>query len=172
MDNSKYKLESKQNVYGIQLRDKFIEICRADLISRVLNKANNNLMLLRTDRIVKENIGKTYFVYNGLKRMPLYIRKNMLGFKVGEFIFSKKIKNMNNNSIKLYQRVRSKKKNKKFRRRKQKRFIIKLKNNLIQLKKIIKKKKNKRDINIKIMRKSKKVYSIFNNIILFQIFKI
>lgn len=165
-------LQRKENVYGIELRDKFIEICRADLISRVLNKANNNLMLLRTHRIVKENIGKTFFVYNGLKRMPLYIRKNMLGFKIGEFIFSKKIKNMNSNTIKLYQRMRGRKRNKKFRKRKQKKFIVKLKNNLIQLKKIIKKKRNKKNKNIKIIKKSDKGYFIFNNMFLFQIFKV
>jgi ribosomal protein S19 len=170
LDNN--KLQRKQNIYGIELRDKFIEICRADLISRILNKANNNLMLLRTHRIIKENIGKTFFVYNGLKRMPLYIKKNMLGFKIGEFIFSKKIKNMNSNSIKLYRRMRGKKRNKKFRRKKQKRFIVKLKNNLIKLKKIVKKKKTKKNKNTKIMKKSETSYFVFNNIMLFQVFKV
>jgi ribosomal protein S19 len=143
----------KQNVYGLELRDKFVEICRADLISRVLNKSNNNLMLLRTHRILKENIGKTYYVYNGMKRIPLFIKKNMVGFKIGEFILSKKVRNMNYklNSSKAFQRIRSKKKTKRSRRKKQKNFIISLKNNLVKLKKTIR--SNKSNNNIKQLKK-------------------
>lgn len=137
MDN--LNLKQKQVKYGTELREKFIEICRADLISRVLNKANNNLMLLRKDEITKKHIGKTYYVYNGMQRMPIFIKKKMLGYKIGEFIFSKKIRNMkirSSSKSKSIKRIKSKKKIKRSRKRRKPNYIKNLKNKLVKLKKV------------------------------------
>lgn len=164
-------LQQKELMYSIELRDKFNEICRADLISRVLNKSNNNLMLLRKHLICKANIGKTYFVYNGFKRVPLFIKKNMVGFKVGEFVFSKKIKNMSmiKNNTKLFNRYRSKKKNIKLKKKKQQKYIINLKNKLVNLKKIVQviKKELNYNFNKRLMFEISKLLQIdVNNLIL------
>ncbi len=46
---------------------------------------------LRNTVIIKEFINKTIHVYNGMNYFPLIIRPVMVGYKLGDFIFSKKL---------------------------------------------------------------------------------
>lgn len=110
------KSENSKQLFGYALKDKFLEICRADLIGKVLNKTVKDEMLLRSDVINIKNIGKYYSVYNGQYKQVLYIRPNMVGFKVAEFIFSRKIRLLKSEDtlqnrkkfFKLYKKVKKK----------------------------------------------------------------
>ena len=90
--NKKFPIqENYEQLYGYMLRDKFSEICRQNLMRDVLNKTKDDNMLLRSNTIEKGNINKNYSIYNGYRKIVLSIDANMVGFKVGEFIFSRKI---------------------------------------------------------------------------------
>ena len=102
------KNETFVQLYGYALRDKFAAICQADLTSKILNKTENDIMLLRSNFINISHVNNIYSVYNGYIKSSLHIKLNMVGFRVGEFIFSRKIKNLNSNEKslrKIYKRV-------------------------------------------------------------------
>jgi ribosomal protein S19 len=99
-NDDKDNLNTKKRLYGYVLRDKFMEICKANLISKVLNKTENGQMLLRSDIINASHVGKTYAVYNGMTKYALVVTANMVGFKVGEFVYSRTVKNLNGQKLK------------------------------------------------------------------------
>lgn len=82
-------------LYGYELRDKFAMICKFELSNKILNQTERGAMLERKNMIAITNVGKTYTVYNGMSKIKILIQANMVGFKVGEFIFSKKVQNLN-----------------------------------------------------------------------------
>lgn len=97
-----------EHLYGYALRDKFAAICHADLIAKVLNKTENDIMLLRSTTINTNHVGQTFTVYNGLQKYNLFIKSNMVGFKVGEFVPSRKIHHLKTGTLsisKFYKRI-------------------------------------------------------------------
>ncbi len=46
----------------------------------------------RRSTIVPEMIGLTFAVYNGRKHFPVFVSEDMIGHKLGEFIFTRSYK--------------------------------------------------------------------------------
>lgn len=65
-------------------------------IYKMLNNNNNSdkklktLVCNRNTTILSVFIGKTLSIYNGKKYMPLPVKSNMVGFKAGSFVFTKR----------------------------------------------------------------------------------
>ena len=56
----------------------------------------------RRSVILPKLVGKQYFIYNGKTFIPLFIKENHLGFKFGEFAFTRKyIKKLNSQTLKI-----------------------------------------------------------------------
>lgn len=102
----KATIEPKGQLFGYALRDKFSSICHADLISKILNKTEDDNMLLRYNLITNIHVNKIYSVYNGYIKIKLHVKQNMVGFRVGEFVPSRKIQNLNQKTMrKIYRRI-------------------------------------------------------------------
>jgi len=56
-----------------------------------LNKSNKIKTRSRSSIISKEIIGSTILVYNGKTYIPLRINKDILGYKLGEFVLTRKL---------------------------------------------------------------------------------
>ena len=50
-------------------------------------------ILDRNFKILNQFIGKTFYVHNGLDLKKLIVNKDMVGYKAGEFIYTKKMSN-------------------------------------------------------------------------------
>lgn len=100
--------------YSLEMKQKFIEICKADLMSRVLDKKNKkDNVLLKSDLIVNEFVDNVYSVYTGQSYARLSVKKNMVGLKVGEFIVSKKNKKYRKKSLSPHKLSKEEKKRRK-----------------------------------------------------------
>jgi ribosomal protein S19 len=111
--------------YSAEIKEKFVEICRAELMSRVINKKDKrDNVLLRSEIIIKEFVGKVYSVYNGLIYVRLLVKKNMLGFKVGEFILTKKNKKYRMKSLSPVKLTEAEKKKRMERRRRKEDLLL------------------------------------------------
>jgi len=59
----------------------------------VLNKKKKIIITWsRKSTIIPEFIDFTFLIHNGKKHIPVFINKNMLGYKLGEFSFTRKFK--------------------------------------------------------------------------------
>ena len=56
------------------------------------NQKENNCknLVLRNSKIMPNFVGKTFFVHNGKLNLKIVILEEMVGFKFGEFIFTRK----------------------------------------------------------------------------------
>lgn len=57
---------------------------------KIAIKKNYFKVWSRSTTILKSLLNKTIYVYNGKKFEKLYITSDMLGFKVGDFVFTRK----------------------------------------------------------------------------------
>jgi small subunit ribosomal protein S19 len=64
------------------------------LLINAINAKNNNINEIytrsRSSTITFDFVGFIVHVYNGKKYFPLSIKENMVGYKFGDFIFTKK----------------------------------------------------------------------------------
>ncbi len=68
--------------------------CDAYLLKKIqkLNDKNDKKMIKtwsRRSTIFPEMIGHTIAVHNGQKHIPVYLTEEMVGFKLGEFVFTR-----------------------------------------------------------------------------------
>ena len=61
-------------------------------------------LLSRSSKILKFHVGKICHVHNGLVYKPILVNKNMVGFKAGEFVYTKKM------SVKIHNQKNKKRK--------------------------------------------------------------
>ncbi len=76
---------------------------KGQFLSRVFLKKTLNPKLTiwsRTSTITKDFIGKTVAVYNGKQFTNVYIKEDKVGYKFGEFVFTRKFTNKYKNNIK------------------------------------------------------------------------
>jgi ribosomal protein S19 len=97
----KFCTENNKNIkYSLELEKRFAEICKAEMVTRVMEKRmKKDNLLLRSEVIIPEFIGTEFAVYTGKVYARLFVKKEMVGFKVGEFILTKKNKKYRKNSL-------------------------------------------------------------------------
>jgi ribosomal protein S19 len=118
------------NKYSVELEKRFAEICKAELVTRVMEKRiKKDNLLLRSEVIVPEFIGTEFAVYNGRVYARLFVKKEMVGFKVGEFILTKKNKKYRKNSLSY---IKVSKEERKRRRREHRKQILEKSSKTIQ----------------------------------------
>ena len=71
--------------------------CDSKLMEKIrkMNEANDKKMIKtwsRRSTIFPEFIGHTLAVYNGRKHISIYITENMVGHRLGEFVFTRTFK--------------------------------------------------------------------------------
>lgn len=79
-----------------------IHVCLA-LLKKVLKAANQHKQIntySRNSSILPEMVGFTIGVYNGKKFLPVYVTEYMIGHKLGEFSFTRRLSQKKNDSKK------------------------------------------------------------------------
>ena len=79
-----------------------INVCLS-LLKKVLTSDNNHKQINTYSRdsvIVPEMVGFNIGVYNGKKFIPVYVTEYMVGRKLGEFSFTRKLSKKNSDSKK------------------------------------------------------------------------
>lgn len=56
----------------------------------MLEKIEQKNILSKSSKIIPKFVNKTFFVYNGKTFIKLLITKQMLNYRVGEFVFTRK----------------------------------------------------------------------------------
>ncbi|WGH26816.1 MAG: 30S ribosomal protein S19 [Candidatus Bostrichicola ureolyticus] len=64
------------------------------LLKKVINnkKINKKIVIKtwsRSSMIIPEFVGQTFAVHNGKQHIPVYITENMVGHKLGEFVYTR-----------------------------------------------------------------------------------
>lgn len=64
------------------------------LLKKVINnkKLNKKIVIKtwsRSSMIIPEFVGQTFAVHNGKHHIPVYITENMVGHKLGEFVYTR-----------------------------------------------------------------------------------
>ena len=70
------------------------QFCDDHLMKKVnkLNEKNEKKLIKtwsRRSTIFPEMVGHTIAVHNGMKHIPVYVTEDMVGYKLGEFVFTR-----------------------------------------------------------------------------------
>lgn len=69
----------------------FVDKHLSDKVTKILDSGDKKVIKTwsRRSTIVPDMIGFTFNVYNGKKHYPVFISEDMIGHKLGEFVFTR-----------------------------------------------------------------------------------
>ncbi|BBA85095.1 30S ribosomal protein S19 [Candidatus Nardonella dryophthoridicola] len=82
----------------------FIDISLYNKVNKYLSNVKNSGNITtwsRRSTIYPNMVGLTINIHNGKKHIPLYITEEMIGYKLGEFVFTRKFKSHTTNKRKF-----------------------------------------------------------------------
>ncbi|MGX7576671.1 30S ribosomal protein S19 [Candidatus Vidania fulgoroideorum] len=79
--------------------------CNYKLLKKINKYYEGKINIIKTwsrnSTIMPKFVGITIYVHNGKKHIPVYVSENMIGYKLGEFVYTRKfIKHSKKENIK------------------------------------------------------------------------